>query len=59
MLLNWLLHGVDLLFHVQWGNYIADGFAVSNGVRQGDILSPFLFSFYMDALCHALNGTGV
>ena len=38
------------LFHVQWGKSITEGFTVSNGVRQGGILSPFLFNFYTDSL---------
>ena len=47
------------LFHIQWGDVITEGFAVSNGVRQGGILSPFLFNFYIDSLSTALSGTGV
>ena len=47
------------LFHVQWGKSITEGFTVSNGVRQGGILSPFLFNFYTDSLSMALNSTGV
>ena len=47
------------LFHIQWGSLVTDGFTVSNGVRQGGILSPFLFNLYIDCLSSALDKTGV
>ena len=30
-------------FYVQWNNNMSNQFNVSNGVRQGGILSPYLF----------------
>ena len=33
---------------VRWGGLCSGKFYVSNGVRQGGILSPYLFSLYMD-----------
>ncbi len=33
-------------------------FIVCNGVRQGSIVSPFLFNVYMDYLSNQLNGCG-
>ena len=33
---------------VKWGRCISDYFSISNGVRQGGILSPKLFSVYVD-----------
>ena len=47
------------LFHVRWGNVLSDGFTVSNGVRQGGILSPFLYNLYTNSLSAALDDTGV
>lgn len=35
---------------VKWGNHISEDFTVSNGVKQGGILSPVLFTVYMDTL---------
>jgi len=32
---------------VRWGDAMSDPFHVSNGVRQGGILSPFLFNVYI------------
>lgn len=46
-------------FHVRWGNHVTDGFAVSNGVRQGGILSPYLYNVYTDDLSVVLDASGV
>ena len=35
---------------VRWGSTMSKSFRVSNGVRQGGILSPYLFNVYMDDL---------
>ena len=40
---------------VRWGNVSSSPFTVSNDVRQGGILSPYLFSLYMDDLSRKLN----
>ena len=40
---------------VRWGFQLSQSFGVSNGVRQGGILSPYLFAVYIDQLSKDLN----
>ncbi len=49
----------DQRMNVRWGKSVADGFSVSNGVRQGGVLSPILFRMYMDDILVQLKGLGV
>ena len=35
---------------MKWGNASADVFFMTNGIRQGSILSPNLFKIYVDEL---------
>ena len=42
-------------YNVRWGSVLSNAFTVSNGVRQGGILSPLLFNFYMNNLSSQLN----
>lgn len=46
-------------FHVRWGNSLSVGFSVTNGVRQGGILSPYLFNVYIDDLSESLDNSEV
>ena len=45
--------------HVRWNNTISTGFNVRNGVRQGGILSPYLFCIYVEELSKMLNNVHV
>ena len=44
---------------VSWNSVNSIGFSVSNGVRQGGVLSPILFAVYMDELLIRLSNAGV
>ena len=52
LLISWYCNQT---FCVRWGNITSLFFTVSNGVRQGGIMSPILFNVYMDDLSHKLN----
>ena len=52
ILIFWYSHQTML---VKWGDAMSEPFQVSNGVRQGGILSPYLFNIYMDELSKKLN----
>ena len=41
---------------VHWGQFLSDSFSVSNGVRQGSVLSPVMFSV---ELLEKLSNSGV
>ena len=45
--------------HDRWGSTSTSSFHVSNGVKQGGILSPMLFKVYMDQLSIRLNRSGI
>ena len=44
---------------VKWDNCISHKFDVTNGVRQGGILSPLLFTVYVDELLIKLKSNGI
>ena len=43
---------------VSWGNELSEKFSVKNGVKQGAILSPTLFSIYIDGIFEILETSG-
>ena len=44
--------------NVRWGSHESDSFSISNGVRQGAVSSPVLFSLYIDSLFPMLQDSG-
>ena len=55
-LLSWYK---DQRMRVRWQNSFSDSFPISNGVRQGGVLSPILFTIYIDDLLDDLHKLGV
>ena len=54
-----LLIHVSRTVQVRWNDHQSEPFSVSNGVKQGGILSPALFSVYVDKMLSSLNASGV
>lgn len=44
---------------VTWSSEFSECFTVGNGVRQGGVLSPILFTVYMDLLIKQLSAKGI
>ena len=44
---------------VKWGTNYSSPFTVTNGVRQGGVLSPYLFAVYLDELSTQLGSARV
>ncbi len=42
-----------------WSGHIGNKFSISNGVKQGGVLSPILFLVYLDGLLTKLNKKSV
>ena len=45
--------------NIRSGNTVSSSFNVTNGVKQGGIISPVLFNVYMDDLSTYLNNSGI
>jgi len=44
---------------VRWNGTLSEYFVVSQGFRQGGVLSPFLFNLYVDDLLSEPEGSGI
>ena len=42
-----------------WEGCVSDEFSANNGVRQGGVLSPVLFTLYIDVLLNRLEQSGL
>ena len=56
-----LLHYMysNQLCHVNWGDERSASFSISNGVKQGGVISTLLFSLYIDELFSLLKQSGL
>ena len=45
--------------YIKWGSTFSGEFYVTNGVRQGGVLSPLLFNVDVDELSDCLNKSGI
>ena len=45
--------------YVKWGTTLSSKFQVTNGVRQGGVLSPLLFNVFVNELSELLNKSGI
>ena len=43
---------------LRWTASLSDSFPISNGVQQGGVLSPILFTIYIDNLLNDLHNVG-
>ena len=43
------------MMQVRWGEILSKQFSVGNGVKQGGVLSPVLFTVYLDNLLKTLK----
>ena len=43
----------------KWNGFLSGTFSALNGVKQGGVLSPFLFTVYLDQLTLALKKPGI
>ena len=50
---------IDQKLRVKWENTLSDSFTVTNGVKQGGVISPILFCVYMDGLISELESSQV
>ena len=46
-------------FQIRWNNCLSTMYKMTNGVKQGAVLSPILFTMYIDGLFYELKRAGV
>ena len=56
LLENWFRCGSTC---VKWGAHISEFFALNAGIRQGGVLSPYLFALYIDSVVDKVRSTNV
>ena len=60
LFLRFLIHSYcNQKMRVKWNGSLSGTFSASNGVKQGGVLSPLLFTVYLDQLILALKESGI
>ena len=54
-----LVQATDHASKIKWGTNFSSPFTVTNGVKQGGVLSPYLFAVYLDELSIQLGSARV
>ena len=44
---------------VGWGGQVSRTFYMTNGIKQGSLISPYIFNLYVESLNEALNDSGI
>jgi len=52
---HWNIWNKEQTMQIKWGTHFSEPFHVSNGFRQGGVLSPHWFVVYLDDLSNELN----
>ena len=47
------------MVRVMWNSHVSDYFSISNGVKQGGVISPVMFNLYLDSLLISLKQSGL
>ena len=50
---------VNQCIQIKWNSMISEKYGIANGVKQGGVLSPILFSIYMDNLIKRLKDSNI
>ena len=50
---------INKSMHVKWKDCLSDNFSIGSGIRQGTVLSPLLFTLYIDMLFLKLQDLGL
>ena len=45
--------------NIRWGNTVSSSFHVTNGVKQGGIISPVSLNVYLNDLSNSLSNSGI
>ena len=50
---------MNIHVQIKWNSIISEKYGIANGVKQGGLLSPIIFSIYMDNLIKRLKDSNI